>query len=1361
MSRDTDYSVLFNQLLEVDGPFLTVPVARGAFGKLLEKTEQSLVDELRIARQELIDDETLLPRWIRWVLTRLLDYEDDVLVEGPPIAHLSHLAPEGVTLRPDLALLDPEADGVRPVMLITEWPADQVMNRKAGKDRWNASPIARLVELCQATKVPLGLTTNGASWTLVHAPIDGAVSTINWEAELWLDERETLDLFVTSLGAQRFFGVDTDETLLALLEESADGAEEVTTTLGRQVRQSVELLVAALSEANRERQGELLEDVSPEEVYRGAVTVMMRLVFLLSAEERGLFLLGDDVYDAHYAISTMLDQLEEEPDPDVLFGRFDAWPRILATFRLIHGGVQHDQRLNLPAYGGRLFDPDRYPFLEGRLAAQSPGDNSGIDVGTTDERLLNAINNRVMLEVLRSLQRLSLDRFNETRRLSFRHLDVEQIGTVYEGLLDHTCEVASEPTLGLLAKRSAKKGNTEPEIALSELEAKAAEGRSALEKWLKDEHGFNNTELKKLDNEPDELARKRLESACGNDGELAARVEPFFGVLRIDLRGLPSVFLTDSFVVTDSRERSDTGAHYTPRSIAERIVTHALDPLVYEPGPHNEGDRSQWKLRPWSEIVDLKVVDPACGSGAMLVSACRYLADRLVEAWQSEALKPGVALPLPGAQGAPLVLPSEEDDWTMTAMRVVADRCLYGVDVNDMAVEMCKLSLWLATLAKGKPFSFLDHSIRHGDSLLGVADLGVLSEIGTDGSGTASLLLERLRTFVDRAKDKRLDLLAMPTIDARDLDEKHRLLAEADRELAVVRTVADALTGAKLSTADGKADERATRMTALADQVSTLFPSNGEQADPVAATDLADRASYWLDVGRPVLTPARVPFHWPLAFPEVFLGKRARFDATVSNPPFLGGQKIAPTFGSNYRELLVWTLAGGTKGSADLVAYFFLRAAQIARCTGYVATNTIGQGETSHVGLTTLIDGGSMIYRAASSTTWPGDASVEVSLVWLIRRNWTQAPVLDRMQVDGIDEMLYQRSPSGWRNQRLASNRALSFQGATILGKGFLMSPQAAEALIEEDMRNSDVLFPYLGGEDLNKSPTHAAPRWAINFFDWPKEKAQLYPACFEIVEQKVKPERAKHLTKKYQISQRRGELWWLYSADAAALTAATADLDRVLAICMVSKSVAPAFVPTGQVLAMTTVVFAYDDDFHFGVLSSGFHYRWACRYASSLRNDLRYAPSDVFETFPQPKYSAGVESAGQALDEHRSARMIEAEEGLTDTYNRVHSPDDRTPEIIRLRELHLELDQAVAEAYGWSDLELDHGFHPVRGQGIRYTFSPDAAVEVLYRLLELNRTRYEAEVAQGLHDKKGGAKRAAKKRTTAQTAAQSETLFE
>jgi hypothetical protein len=136
----------------------------------------------------------------------------------------------------------------------------------------------------------------------------------------------------------------------------------------------------------------------------------------------------------------------------------------------------------------------------------------------------------------------------------------------------------------------------------------------------------------------------------------------------------------------------------------------------------------------------------------------------------------------------------------------------------------------------------------------------------------------------------------------------------------------------------------------------------------------------------------------------------------------------------------------------------------------------------------------------------------------------------------------------------------------------------------------------------------------------------------------------------------------------------------------------------------------------------------------------LRYTPTDCFETFPQPDRDDEVARVASTLEKHRRTLMLERNEGLTKTYNRVHNPDETASDIEKLRRLHVELDHAVAAAYGWDALDLDHGFHETP-QGIRYTIGPIAHVEVLDRLLELNHERYAAEVAAGLHDKKKAAK--------------------
>ena len=176
---------------------------------------------------------------------------------------------------------------------------------------------------------------------------------------------------------------------------------------------------------------------------------------------------------------------------------------------------------------------------------------------------------------------------------------------------------------------------------------------------------------------------------------------PYHALLRDDLRGDPLVFLPGSLYVTQALDRRTSGTYYTPRQLAEEVVQHALDPVVYSPGPAEERDAEQWKLKPASELLDLKVADIAMGSGAFLVAACRYLAERLQEAWTGLGAGEWTAFGnrRDEAPDEPPV-PADPLEREQLARRLVAERCLYGVDKNPMAVEMAKLSLWLITLAQ-------------------------------------------------------------------------------------------------------------------------------------------------------------------------------------------------------------------------------------------------------------------------------------------------------------------------------------------------------------------------------------------------------------------------------------------------------------------------------------------------------------------------------------------------------------------------------------------------------------------------------------------------------------------------------------
>ncbi|ACY96014.1 conserved hypothetical protein [Thermomonospora curvata DSM 43183] len=495
-----------------------------------------------------------------------------------------------------------------------------------------------------------------------------------------------------------------------------------------------------------------------------------------------------------------------------------------------------------------------------------------------------------------------------------------------------------------------------------------------------------------------------------------------------------------------------------------------------------------------------------------------------------------------------------------------------------------------------------------------------------------------------------------------------------------------------------------------------------------------------------------------MEFPEVM--RRGGFDAVVGNPPFIGGQRLTGTLGTDMREYLVQHVGGGQRGSADLCAYFYLRDLAVTNGgrVGIIATNTISQGDTREVGLAQALNRGWQIYRAEKSRPWEGTASLEVSLIWSCRSGDHERFVLDDREVPGITSTLDSQSRIAGDPHRLAANADKSFIGSYVLGMGFVLTPEQAHKLIEKDPRNRDVLFPYLNGDDLNSHWDLSASRWVINFHDWDEDKARTYPDCYEIVEQKVKPFRAQNNRKVYR------EYWWQYAEKRPALHRAIRNLQRVLVFARVSKIGLPQFVATGQVMSEQLVVIATDALEDLALLSSDIHYFWwTVKGNSTLETRLRYTPSDGFETFPRCLLTDRVRSAGEALHAVRREVMELRKWGLTQLYNCIYDPSVAGEEISSLRDIHVEINEAVCEAYAlqeeqdpgirkfearvaskplpaWRDIELRHGFYETQ-QGIRFAISPQARDDVLDKLLALNHYRYQQEVSQGLHSGKGGRK--------------------
>ncbi|MFC4607116.1 Eco57I restriction-modification methylase domain-containing protein [Streptomyces maoxianensis] len=1363
-------------LTEVSGPFLTMPVLLRAWPQLdtLEKDERA---RLRARHADWQTDTTAgRDEWVAYILSRLLGWNDALTLRMGESEHHGldrltlRVAEHNTEVRPDFALVDPgtdlaaepstEAAAKRVRLLGMTVPAGTAPTARAGGGGdWAAAPADRLARLLRHHGVPLGLVTDGRWWCLVWAPLGGVTTTAVFDSIGWNEaaERNVVRAFASLLRRRRFFEYDEAATLVGLLKASLAAGEDVTEALGIQVRQAVELLVDAIGRADvraveHGAPGLHASGVSANAVYRGAVAVMMRIVFLLFAEERGLLPADNEVYARSYSARFLRDELKARADEEgetSLEHTTSAWHRLIALFHAVYGGVDHPgSGFHLPAYDGSIFDPDTYPWLE-RTTPLLP------------------IDDRTVLHMLQAVQevRVGKGKDREVRTLSFRALDVEQIGYVYEGLLSFDGRRATEHMVGLIGPEG-----LEHEVPLRELESLAATSGTSVkglakaihEKWKDPKPPATAGQLEKKLAPPaaeDAAEARRRLNAVTKAPALTERLLPFVGILRDDLRGLPTVIPNGALYVTESSLRKNTGTHYTPRFLAEEVVLHALEPLVYEPGPLQTADTGEWRLKSSEQIKELKVADIAVGSAAFLVAACRYLGDRLIEAWESEGRADAMTYRAGRAVDTVTAADAEQDPVVVEARRQIIEHCLYGVDINPMAVEMAKLSLWLVSMDPERPFTFLDDRLVVGDSLLGVHSMEQIQAVHLKPTQQSDILAEQARQLVDQLTHERLAITAIKGVDLLALQTKRARLAEVNRHSKRLRLVGDLIAGAALATcASGRvewyAEDGGQRVRDLFPQAAWIVQrivADGVEDDSDVVREARATAEEWLAAELPEGALERRPVHWPLVFPEVFsLG--GGFDAIVGNPPFLGGQKLTGAMGEAYREYMVDYLAGSKRGSADLVAYFELRAHGILNShgqTGLIATNTLAQGDSREVGLDQLNRAGVVIRRAIKSAPWPSRSAVlEYCAVWTSRCQ-IEADAIYALGKDAVSRGISTslnpetREPS-WA-EPLVRNDGVSFIGSYVLGLGFTLSTKEAERWCAEDERYAEVLRPYVSGQDINSHPRHESERWVINFRDWSLARAKRYPRAYDKVLAEVKPERDR-----VKFSKSARDNWWLYERARLELYERLDSLERCIVLAQVSKTVMPVMVPKGPIFSHKVVVFPTDDCAFLGLLASSAHYWWAHDRSATMKADLSYSPSDVTLPLVRPSLTEGLREAGVRLSNFRRNVMSERGVGLTSVYNLVHDRACQDGDIIELRSIHENVDRAAIEAYGWRDLlddsgqtspadpthetfPLDHGFHKT-DQGTRYTIGLLARTEIIDRLRQLNHQTYADEVHLGLH---------------------------
>ena len=1233
-------------------------------------------------------------QFLEWPLENIAGGPAGPALDAGLTVHLTELSD---SLQPSYALYDYKP-GPRPLVLVKELAAevDPDFEPKAQSHGWQASAQARFERLLRETQVPIGILATGRLIRLVYAPRGESSGHITFRvSQMALTAgRPLAGALEMLLHIRSFWSGEARYRLPATLENSRKFQNQVSTALAEQVLEALYELLRGFQSALHQPGGAALRQAlagDPQQVYGGLLSVLMRMVFLLYAEDRNL-LPSDPLYVNHYSVGGLFALLREDDalHHDNMNGRYGAWARLVAAFRMLYDGARHGEQIQIPARRGYLFDPARYPFLEG-------------DAGT-----LPRIADGVIFRVLEKLLYL------KGERLSYRTLDVEQIGSVYEVTMGFQLQIAEGVSI---AVRSPKKHGAPVTVNLEKLLGVKPGERA---KWLAQETG------QKLAGKAEEAlkaAASIADAVAALGGKVAAGVTP-------------SPVPAGAMVFQPSPERRHSGSNYTPRALTEPIVRHTLAPVLAKLGPKPTAD----------QILALKVCDPAMGSGAFLVEACRQLGTALAGAWQAHDETPAIP---------------PDEDVQLLAQRTVAQRCLYGVDRNKMAADLAKLSLWLATLAKDHPFTFLDHALRDGDSLVGFG-VNEISWFSWEGDREARGYRQRIRDDLDLALRNRAIILNAP--DSMPYEVRRQQLDVVDEKLENARLAGDCLVAAFFSGA--RKQER--KSLAL---VLDRYMAPGVDLEAFAVLQATVRALR----GRGVR-----PFHWELEYPEVF--RQGGFDAIVGNPPFAGKNTMLAANPEGYLDWLKY-VHPESHGNADLVAHFFRRSFTLLKpggCFGLIATNTIGQGDTRSTGLRWICMHGGTIYRAKKRLKWPGEAAVVVSVVHAVRGHSAGFRVLDDQDVAKITAYLFYEG--GHENPAvLKCNQGKSFQGSIVLGMGFTFddtdkkgntsSLAEMRRLIADDSLNQERIFPYLGGEEINDSPTHTHHRYVINFEDFPLRReavggswsratdvekrdwlrrgvvpidypdpvAEDWPLLLEIVRVRVKPERD---TDKRDIRRR---FWWRFAERTPALYRELTKCSNCFALSRVSPHLAVAMLSATLVPSDRLAVFPGSNWSLFAMLQSQVHEIWARFFGSTLKDDLMYSPADGFETFPFPvdyEMSERLAAVGETYYNYRAELMVKTDKGLTKTYNRFHDPEDQKPDIRKLRELHAEMDAAVLEAYGWLDMQEPCDFEPEfadededddtaldgrkkpKKKKFRLRWREEIRDKLLARLLELNRQR-------------------------------------
>lgn len=941
-------------------------------------------------------DHMPLYTWLDSVLDTFLGHEAARWQKGNRVAAAwKHETLMRERLAPQRVLF---CDGDQRVPALFVW-IEQARHLGQGQGR---AAYGKLLELLRAKNVKFGLLTNGRQFRLCYAGLDYD-SWVEWDCDAWFAEEELrrqLYGFYTLLGPTGMNAPDPTSAefpLLSAAEASRTRQGDLSTVLGEQVREAVELLLNAMNQAvhakpallemvRRMPSGDLLSERRLlDALYQGAVRVIMRLVIILFAEARDMLPRSMAMYSGSYGLEGLYEQLrraEQYEGRGALEERESAWGRLLSLFALIYEGAPLP---NLPVkeYGGLLFRPGRFddldPIQRATALFESP------DIAISDAAVLR------LLELLKN-GKIKIRQGNHNRwvggPVDFSELRTEYIGLMYQGLLDFNLYRASAPMIflnlgqepvlplelleqmddshfkDLLKKLSIEKGRGP---VGSEDEAGESDEQENLE--VVDEPVADGAEIEEapadeelLETESEDGATTQTESDISRARALtwAERAVEAGGLVkkpkgkkqgdqylyekerrkraRLLLRRVldPDEF----YLVQRGGTRKGSGTFYTRPQLAVPITQHTLEPLLHETRP--DGTRVP-KLP--EEILAIKVCDPACGSASFLVAALHYITDvlfqslvyhRCIRQLPGEdqtivtVLRP--TLPYgepskarPGEELLP-VPPTDEQLEPRTKARLrryVVERCLYGVDLSPLAVELARMSLWIETMDREMPFTFLDHKIKVGNALIGgwydtFREYPIMAWLREGGDTSHSNGVRYSAGEWTRAiKQERNDVIKPELIHQIESSGPQLFLFSENRQQTPeglheqITSEMEQLHAMPVESAQER-EERYRAILARTDYqdlkraldswcASWFWPADQLDTVPTPAAFYQPAPTTREQIDE--LAAQLHFFHWEIEFPDVFHRPQRGFDVVVANPPWEIAKPYSKEFFSDYDPL--------------------------------------------------------------------------------------------------------------------------------------------------------------------------------------------------------------------------------------------------------------------------------------------------------------------------------------------------------------------------------------------------------------------------------------------------------------------------